>query len=721
MAKVLTGISGNVISAASAGFAPTNSADVSAIASAYQVVSSTATQLYAGTAYVTSVNDAPLSAARAGQAANASLANSAYYDGTGRLISSLPDSAAVSAIASSYAESAASGKQDTLTFSYDDDKISAINGSALAGQGGGGGSVMSPSGTIIVTDGTAIEATNSAIGTAEGFNVNNSGQANYSNYSNSYEFLGSFSTFKARGIGLTYNSSTATRTAWVSANTTLGNLVSSFVLPASSVSAGGLLSTSNINSIWDSKLKVDGGSLTLSGAYPVLFVTTGEPYSAVKELAWKDDIPAPVSLGVTPSNYVSSLNSLLISASYAGTASTVDTATYARYDINSRPLSSLITKSDIPSIASPSGTIAVTDYDIEATNSAVVTGVFPGYGLQTVSYTGSTVGLEGAVTATLPLAHPNAELVVVLGYGYGGTASAVFDGHTSTASAGNGYGPATAILKVPNATTARLYADTWRSVQGVSASALYGTGFTGVGELAWASALPTYSYDSEDKISAINGSAIAGGGAAGVDSATCSAIASAYAESAVSSVSGNYYTTANESGFLTAQAQASWSESASASPSYIQDKPDLVDIVAGPGIVVDNPDGNTLRVSMAADYEVTLWEGNGIGSNFPISLNESITNFERVRLYVKWHPTLAAAYQGIEYLVSSASDVWQGQLGAITGNDFYQSFFTLTVSNGTSVEYTYGRLRGNYSTGQTNEKQATFCKIVGINRISGGN
>lgn len=516
MAKVLTGISGNVISAASAAFAPTNSADVSAIASAYQVVSATATQLYAGTAYVTSVNDAPLSASRAGNAANASLANSAYYDGTGRLISSLPDSAAVSAIASAYAESAASSKQDTLTFGYDEnDMIDAINGSALAGQGGGG-SGSSPSGTVIVTDGTAIEATNSAIGTAEGFVVNNSGQASYVSYSNSYEHLNGFTTFKARGIGLTYNSSNATRTAWVSANTTLGNLASSFVLPASSVSAGGLLSTSNIDSIYDSRLKVDGGSLTLSGAYPVLFVTTGEPYSAVKELAWKDDIPESISLGLTQYNdYVTSLNNVLLSASVAGTANSASTAASARYDINSRPLTSFITESDIPSIASPSGTISVTDYDIEATNSAVVTGVFPGYGLQTASYTGTTVGPEGAVTATLPLAHPNAELVVGLGYGVAVTASAVFDGHTSTASAGDGYGLATAILKVPNATTARIYANTWRSVEGVSASALYGTGITGVGELAWASALPTYSYDAEDKISAINGSAIAGGGGGG--------------------------------------------------------------------------------------------------------------------------------------------------------------------------------------------------------------
>ena len=117
MAYVLSSISGNLISAASAGFAPTNSADVSAIASAYQVVSATATQLYAGTAYLTSVNEAPISAARAGNAANASLANSAYYDGTGRLISSLPDSAMVSAIASAYAESAASSKLDNTASS----------------------------------------------------------------------------------------------------------------------------------------------------------------------------------------------------------------------------------------------------------------------------------------------------------------------------------------------------------------------------------------------------------------------------------------------------------------------------------------------------------------------------------------------------------------------------------------------------------------------------
>ena len=151
----------DTVSANSASWTGVDSATVSAIASGYvtgkqdvsgmsayayessnsakldktaQVVTATATQLYAGTSYLTGVNSAPISAERAGNAANASLATSAWYDGTGRFISALPDSAAVSSIASSYAESAVSSKQDTLSFAYNTaDQISSINGSALGG------------------------------------------------------------------------------------------------------------------------------------------------------------------------------------------------------------------------------------------------------------------------------------------------------------------------------------------------------------------------------------------------------------------------------------------------------------------------------------------------------------------------------------------------------------------------------------------------------------
>lgn len=432
MAKVLTGISGNVISAASAAFAPTNSADVSAIASAYQVVSSTATQLYAGSSYVTSVNDAPLSASRAGNAANASLANSAWYDGTGRLISALPDSATVSAIASAYAESAASGKldstaqvvtsidyaasmispnlhvqtlngyglvaeeaysahtwidasskQDTLTFSYDDNKISAINGSALAGQGGG--AVTSVQSALDPWYGTSISGLN--------------GSSLYSKWAESAK-----------------SSQKASTADWAS---------------------------------------------------------------------------NAQSAGAAPTAWASSF---------------------------------------ITGVSSPSGTIRVLGGTaIEGTNSALLPStVIEGF---STSYAGGTVGPSQKLHCVLPTANPSTELLMPFLYN---TGRVVWSSNNGGGDWVKGTSPETITAQIPNATAVDIWVDNaWIQVGTVTASAATKESGGGVAELAWASALPTYSYDAEDKISAINGSAIAGG--AGVDSATCSAIASAYAESAASS------------------------------------------------------------------------------------------------------------------------------------------------------------------------------------------
>jgi hypothetical protein len=83
-----------------------DAASASAIASAYQVVSSIGTSQNGQTSIVTSINSQKISAAYA------DMAYKAFQDGARRTISALPDSASVSAIASSYAESAVSGKQD---------------------------------------------------------------------------------------------------------------------------------------------------------------------------------------------------------------------------------------------------------------------------------------------------------------------------------------------------------------------------------------------------------------------------------------------------------------------------------------------------------------------------------------------------------------------------------------------------------------------------------
>lgn len=58
-----------------------------------------------------------------------------------------------------------------------------------------------------------------------------------------------------------------------------------------------------------------------------------------------------------------------------------------------------------------------------------------------------------------------------------------------------------------------------------------------------------------------------------------------------------------------------------------------VDIVAGPGIVIDNPDGNTLRVSVAQNVNKVLWTGSMWDSNRVANLEEPASNFEYVLLY----------------------------------------------------------------------------------------
>ena len=94
-----------------------DSATCSAIASAYQVVSAIGTGAIGVSAYVGHINNTNIKAWSADTARMASTAQYAHYDGKGRLISSLPNSAAVSAIASSYAASAASSKQDSSAMS----------------------------------------------------------------------------------------------------------------------------------------------------------------------------------------------------------------------------------------------------------------------------------------------------------------------------------------------------------------------------------------------------------------------------------------------------------------------------------------------------------------------------------------------------------------------------------------------------------------------------
>ena len=680
--QVLSSISGIPISAVSAGFAPTNSADVSAIASAYQVVSATSTQLYAGTAYLTSVNEAPISASRAGQAANASLATSAYYDGTGRLISALPDSAAVSAIASAYAESAASGKQDELTFDYDGDgNISAIDGSALAG-GGGGGSVASPSGTIIVTDGTSIEATDSALGPVilPG-EPTGSGTANSTYYNSDIVGTLNYGNFTCYGIGLTFKSSVLDRSVSLSANTGAGNyLTASAMIPYGSTSVKMQLSSSPLT-IYDTRIRPEGSSIELSGSNPVLFLGNSSETTGVRRLAWLDDVPVVGYSG----NYATSIDGNKVSAYYSYSSLSSQSAykaSTAMYDSAGRKISEMALASSVPSgIVSPSGTLYTNGFTAEATNSAIVTASVDGFTSTTSVWPNQ---LEPSEARTIPIVSANGTtrvIVPIAGWVSVFTASAVYNGITATATAG-GTQPSTATLVTPWATSVDLYASTYAQVNGdVTASAESSTYQSGVGELAWASALPTYTYDTADNITGIDGSSI--GGAGGVDSATVSAIASAYVESGVSSkldatAASGFYTTANESGFVgSAYVESSVSgkldSSASSSFYTTANESGFVD-----SAYVESSVSGKLDSSASSSFYTTANESGFVGSAYVESAVSGKTDSSSMSAYA-----LSADVSATVDLVGTQSANWGGsalQISAGAGISLVKSGNILIIS-----------------------------------------
>lgn len=460
MAYVLSSVSGNLISAASAGYAPTNSGDVSAIASAYQVVSATATQLYAGTAYVTSVNDAPISAARAGNAANASLANSAYYDGTGRLISSLPDSATVSAIASAYAESAASSKQDTLTFGYNaSNQISSIDGSALAGEGGGT-TYVSPSGTVWIS-GSSIEGTDSAY-----FPEREETNLAYS-ATGVTSILDGFNAYTATGANIVYATGD-----WL--NGTISALANNVLVAKSSYNGIVTMFSASAESgplvlQSDNWWSMQGVSAYTAGVTPASVVPLAHASSVSSKLE------ASASSQFQPSGHYQSAGNYL-SASTVGFTDTIYTA-----------------------VTSMSG---VQLYGTDSAFNGVA--VASGNGLWDTAIETAIVGTGHSQVAV----HINGMIGQYFDVSSVDSAGSLLSRNTYDLDAS---GKTFVFPSASAISSLYINGNNYYRQYSYTASAF------DITPLAHASALPTYQYDAEDKISSINGSAIAGGAGGGAE------------------------------------------------------------------------------------------------------------------------------------------------------------------------------------------------------------
>lgn len=147
-----------------------------------------------------------------------------------------------------------------------------------------------------------------------------------------------------------------------------------------------------------------------------------------------------------------------------------------------------------------------------------------------------------------------------------------------------------------------------------------------------------------------------------------------------------------------------------------------VDIVAGPGIVIDNPDGNTLRISQAYPTDETTLFENSSGVTNNITLSEAIENFEFVR--VEWCPYTEPSNWTAPYDVVS-SKVSGGLLhlcGWGMSNDTtyqIQTSLLLSCSNTSVTVSKKGTITVSNSSAATSSLTGyKIFKIVGVHRIA---
>lgn len=164
-----------------------------------------------------------------------------------------------------------------------------------------------------------------------------------------------------------------------------------------------------------------------------------------------------------------------------------------------------------------------------------------------------------------------------------------------------------------------------------------------------------------------------------------------------------------------------------------------MDIVAGPGIAIDNPDSDTLRVSVGTtftqaqlDYlkaalgldETELFSGTATGQT-AINLSESILNFERVRVWIRSKSDVNNPVSIVEYPISSSDTA----LNIFLTDRFDTTWQWITwrftygiTNNGTTITETSSAFGGSSSSNSwsagANVHNQVVTKVVGIHRIA---
>ena len=145
--------------------------------------------------------------------------------------------------------------------------------------------------------------------------------------------------------------------------------------------------------------------------------------------------------------------------------------------------------------------------------------------------------------------------------------------------------------------------------------------------------------------------------------------------------------------------------------------------IAGPGIKIDEPSAGTVRIG---NDETVLWSGDtGVSE---CTLSEPMTNFERIRIYIG--TDASPSNNSIIYEVDPNTTNFSVARGKGVGNawiswiHFSASSTSISIPNTKAFNFgSTGSSAWSNPTISLNsaEDRNSIWKVVGINRISGGN
>ena len=134
---------------------------------------------------------------------------------------------------------------------------------------------------------------------------------------------------------------------------------------------------------------------------------------------------------------------------------------------------------------------------------------------------------------------------------------------------------------------------------------------------------------------------------------------------------------------------------------------------AGPGIKIDEPSAGTVRIG---NDETVLWSGDITGNGATAQLSEPIQNFEKIKVYGHTDDGIKCPWFTEFYPNDNTIEI-----GVATNNAGWGKWFNFTITTGGLYTNVTGRVLTFGTTNWNNISNYGMTKIVGINRISGGN